>query len=102
MTTFEYEKRLKACNPNLHIKKYGTSMAAIHCGNLHICRVPQGDIWEYNEFATQIGYADQYVNNFNPAGEYRWKKLTKRGRAEAARILYTQRVIKFDDIQKLS
>lgn len=102
MTTFEYEKRLQAVNPKLHIKKYGTSLAAIHYGNKHICRVPQGDIWEYNEFRTEIGYADQYKSNFNPTGEYRYRLMTKRGRAEVARILYTERLILSDDIPKLS
>lgn len=102
MTTSEYEKRLKAVNPKLNIKKYGTSLAAVHYGNKHICRVPQGDIWEYNEFKTEIGYADQYKNNFNPHGEYRYKLMTKRGRAEVARILYTERFISSLDISKLS
>jgi len=102
MTTAEYEKRLKTVNPKLHIKKYGTSLAAIHIGSKHLCRVPQGDIWEHNEFEIRVGYADQYKSQFNPKGEYRFKYLTKRGRAEAARILYTMRVITSKDISYLS
>lgn len=102
MTTLEYEKRLQQVDPKFHIKKYGSSMAAIHYGNKHVCRVPQGDIWEYNEYRIEIGFADQYINNFNPTGEYRYKLMTKRGRAEVARILFTEHLITSNDIPKLS
>lgn len=101
MVLSEFEKRLKAANPNLHIKRYGTSNAGVHNGNTFVCRVPQGDIFEHNVWQTEIGYNDQYISSFNPMGEYRWRKLTRRGRREAAQILYTQRLIKYDDIAKL-
>lgn len=102
MLLSEYEKRLKEVNPKLHIKRYGTSLAAIHLGSRHICRVPQGEIVAHNVFEVRVGHADQYVSDLNPRGEYRFKYMTRRGRTETARILCTQRCIGFNDISKLS
>jgi hypothetical protein len=101
MVLSEFERRLKTANPRLHIKRYGTSMAGVHFGNRYVCRVPQGDIFEHNVFQTEIGHNTQYESSFNPTGEYRWRRLTRRGRRETAQILYTQRLIKYDDIAKI-
>ena len=102
MLLSRYEQLLKECSPKLHIKRYGSSMAAVHNGNQHICRVPQGEINANNTFEIKKGWADQYVSNFNPSGEYRYKLMTRRGRIETAQILYTQRLISFPQISKLS
>ena len=102
MLLSRYEQLLQECNPKLRIKRYGSSMAAVHEGNRHVCRVPQGEINANNTFETKIGWADQYMNNFNPSGEYRYKLMTRRGRIETAQILYTQGLITFPQISKLS
>ena len=102
MILSDFEKRLKAANPRLHIKRYGTSLAGIHNGSEYVCRIPQGEILEHNVFQVEVGYSDQYVSDFNPGGEYRWKKLTRRGRREAAQILYTQRLISLPDVSRIA
>lgn len=102
MLLSEYEARLQSVNPRLRIKRYGTSMAGVHLDNRYICRVPQGEIVANNCFEIRVGQADQYITDFNLTGEYRFKYMTRRGRAETARVLYTARCIKFDDIAKLS
>lgn len=102
MLLSQYETLLQECNPSLRIKRYGSSMAAVHQGSKHICRVPQGEINANNTFEIKKGWADQYMSNFNPAGEYRYKLMTRRGRIETAQILYTQGLISFPQISKLS
>ena len=102
MSITEYEQRLKACNPRLHVKCFGTSKAAVHLGTKFICRIGQGCISPYNEFKPETGVADQYKTAFNPTGTYKWKRMTKRGRAEAAKILYTSGCIRFNQIAKVS
>lgn len=102
MTLNEYEAKLKSVNPRLRIKRYGTSMAGIHEGNKFVCRVPQGEILEHNTYEVRDGEADQYKTQFNPMGYYKYNFMTRRGRAEIARILYTQHLISFSDLTKLS
>lgn len=109
MTLNTYEQRLQSVNKDLYIKRYGTSMASIQSRSgrgrgksHHVCRIPQGEILQNNVFEWRVGHADQYVTDFNPNGEYRFKMLTRRGRSEAARILYTQGLISFSDVSKLS
>ena len=102
MTLNEYEKRLKAANPRLHIKRYGTSMAGIHNGNKFVCRIPQGEILEHNVFEVREGQSDQYKTQFNPLGWYKYKYMTRRGRSETARILYTQGLISYPYLPTLS
>lgn len=102
MTITEYERRLKECNPKLHVKRFGSSKAAIHLGNRFICRIGQGDIPPYNAFRVESGHHDQYKTPMNPGGAYKWKRLLKRGRAESAKILYTTGCIKFNQITKVS
>lgn len=102
MILSEFEKRLKSANPKLRIKRYGTSLAGIHCGNEFVCRIPQGEILEHNVFKVEEGFSDQYKNNFNPMGRYKWRRLTRRGRREAAQILYTQRLISLNDISRIA
>lgn len=102
MSITEYEQRLKACNPKLHVKRFGTSKAAIHLGTRFICRIGQGDLPPYNVFQAETGVADQYKTAFNPTGTYKWKRMTKRGRAEAAKIMYTSGCIRFNQIAKVS
>lgn len=102
MILSDYEARLKAVNPRLHIKRYGTSNAGVHNGNSFVCRVPQGEIIQNNTYETRDGSADQYKNTFNPEGRYKFNLMVRRGRAETARILYTQKLIPFTALSKLS
>ena len=109
MTLNDYEIRLQKVNKELYIKRYGTSLASIQSKsgrgrgkNHHVCRVPQGEIIQNNSYEVKTGFADQYVSNFNPKGEYRYRLLTRRGRSEVARILYTQGLIPFSAISYLS
>lgn len=102
MTIREFERRLKLCNPKLHIKTYGASKAGVHNGNKYVCRVGPGEIMPYNQFVIEYGQADQFVTDLNPKGYYKFKRLIERGRAETARVLYTQRLISLSDISKLS
>ena len=101
MVLSEFEARLKAENPKLHVKRYGTNLAGIHNGNEFVCRIPQGEILEHNVFAIETGHNDQYITSFNLTGGYRWRKLTRRGRREAAQILYTQRLIPLEGISRI-
>lgn len=102
MTLNDYEKRLKAANPKLRIKRYGTSLAGIHEGNKFICRIPQGEILEHNVYEVREGESDQYKTELNPLGWYKYNHMTRRGRSETARILYTQHVISYPAISLLS
>lgn len=102
MILSEYEKLVQSVNPRLRIKRYGSSLAAVHLGYRHICRVPQGEILQNNVYEVRAGFADQYKSDFNPTGEYRFRQLTRRGRSEVARILYTNGLISFTDIPRLS
>lgn len=102
MRLSRYEQRLKNVNPKLHIKRFGQSKATIHYGNIFVCRIGQGCINPYNEFTIRNGFSDQYKTALNPQGEYRYRLMVKRGRAEAAKILYTQKRIKFNQIAGLS
>lgn len=102
MTLREFEQRLQQCNPRLHIKTYGESKAGIHLGTRYICRVGPGEIMPHNQFYMEIGQNDAYISDFNPKGYYKFRRLVERGRAETARILYTQRLISFADVSKLS
>jgi len=109
MTLNEYEKRLQAVNGDLFIKRYGTSLASIQSKSgrgrgksHHICRIPQGEINQHNSWEWRVGHNDQYKSQFNITGEYRYRLLTRRGRSEAARILYTQGLISYSDVSKLS
>lgn len=87
MTLNKFEQKLKQANPNLHIKRYGTDMAAIHNGTEHVCRVPQGEITLYNVTKEEVGYADQHVSFTNPHGEYHWNRMIRRGRGDVAHML---------------
>lgn len=87
MTLTDFETKLKQANPNLHIKRYGTSMAAIHLGTRHICRVPQGEITLYNVTEEADGHRDDLVSTWNPTGAYKWQRLVRRGRGEAVHML---------------
>ena len=108
MILSDFEKRLKLLNKKLHIKRYGASLAGIHYGNEFICRVEQGEILEHNVYEIRVGHADQYVNHINPTGEYRYRFMTRRGRREAAQIIFTEgtkrgsRIISYSDISKLA
>lgn len=108
MTIRDYEKRLQSVNPDLHVKVYGNGMAGIHTKKTHltrqryILRVPNGQITPYNHFISRWGQASQFITNFNPKGYYKVRTMTARGRIEAARVLYTQRFIKYSDIFLLS
>ncbi len=108
MILSDFERRLKACNSKLHIKRYGSSLAGVHYGNDFICRIPQGEILEHNCFEIRKGNADQYISDFNPTGEYRYKYLTRRGRREAAQIIFTEgtrrghRIISYSDIARIA
>lgn len=101
MVLFEYEKLLKTVNPAMRVKKYGTSLAGIHVGNKYIIRIPQGEILEHNVYEMREGFADQYKSTWNPLGRYFYNHMTRRGRREAAQILYTQGVIHLKDIAKI-
>jgi len=107
MILSDYEKRLQAVNPRLNIKKYGSSMAGVHYDKKYLCRVPQGDIFEHNVYEMKWGHADQYKTQFNPSGAYKFKLLTRRGRREAAQVIYTEgikmgtRIISYNDIAKI-
>lgn len=107
MTIREYEKRLQQANPDLYIKTYGTGKAGIHIrGRLtrqrYIMRVPSGQITPYNHFQNRWGQASQFVTDLNPKGYYKLRQFVQRGRIECARVLYTQRLIKYADIMRLS
>lgn len=108
MTLNEYEKRLQAVNPELYIKRYGTSMAGIHTRRVHgpnqshyICRIPQGEIVENDIWEWADGEADQYITTFNETGKYKWKKLTRRGRRNTAHQLYDKGYVSYQDIAKI-
>lgn len=107
MILSDFERRLKAVNPKLSIKKYGSSLAGIHYGNDFVCRIPQGEILEHNVFDIRTGNADQYTTDWNPTGIYKYKYMTKRGRREAVQIVYTEgtkrghKIIAYSDIAKL-
>lgn len=102
MTLNEYERKLKSVNSRLRIKRYGTSLAGIHLGNKFICRIPQGEILEHNTYEVREGEGSQYKSDWNPLGKYKYNFMTRRGRAETARILYTQHLISFSDLTTLS
>lgn len=102
MTLNELEQVLKACNPRLHIKRTASGRAGVHEGNRFICRVDQGEISPYNHFRWEEGENQQMATALNPKGWHKYHRLLKRGRAELARILYTQRVIKLSDIAKVT
>lgn len=87
MTLNTFEQKLKQANPKLHIKRYGTEMAAIHLGTRHVCRVPQGEITLYNVTKEEVGWSDQYKTAFNPTGEYHWNRMVRRGRGDAVHML---------------
>lgn len=108
MTLLEYEKRLQAVNPELYIKKYGTSMAGIHTTRVHgpnqshyICRLPQGEIVENDVWEWREGEADQYKTSLNEKGTYKYKMLLRRGRRQAAHQLYDKGYVSWQDISKI-
>lgn len=104
MTLGEFEQRLQQCNPRLRVRRIRDGMANIHLGNSQkaICRVDTGELTVYNQFKYRTGFADQYITSFNQKGAYKYKHMIKRGRAELARVLYTQRVISLNHISTLS
>lgn len=101
MTLSDFEKRLQACNPKLHIKCYGSSMAGIHAGNQYVCRVPQGEITPYTVIREEIGHADQHKSDLNPTGQYVFKRIIKRGRNDVAEILHRTKLISDSDKAKI-
>lgn len=102
MTLREFERRLQLCNPKLHVKTYGASKAGIHLGSRYICRIGPGEIMPYNQFVMETGQNDSFMSDFNPKGYYQFRRIVERGRAEAARVLYTQRLISLSDVATLS
>jgi hypothetical protein len=102
MTLTQFELRLKQLNPRLHIKRYGTSMAAVHCGNEHICRVPQGEITYHNATEERWGNGDQFRTVWNPTGKYAYQFLLRRGRYDTARMLVQGGYIKRSDVARLA
>lgn len=102
MSLSEYEKRLQAANPRLRIKRVRGGMANVMLGNKSIARVDTGELTLYNQFEYRIGQSDQFMTDFNPKGNYKYKYMIKRGRAELARVLHTSRVIGISDVTKLS
>ena len=95
------ELKLKQANPKLHIKRYGSSMAAVHYGSRHVCRVPVGEITMYNVTREEVGYSDQFVTQLNLNGEYRWNRLLRRGRGEMAHMLQIAGLINAHDAAKI-
>lgn len=102
MTLSEYERRLKAVNPKLHIKRVASGKGGIHLGSQFICRIDTGELTLYNQWKWDEGESQQMATQLNPTGWHKYQRLLKRGRAETARILYTRRVIRMPDIAKLT
>lgn len=102
MTLADFKRRLQACNSELHIKTYGASKAGVFRGTQYICRVEPGDIMPYNVYTNEYGQNDGYMTDFNPKGYYKYRLLVKRGRAEVARVLYTQRLVTLSQVSQLS
>jgi hypothetical protein len=102
MTISEFERKLKRCNPDLYIKKYGTDKVGVHVGSKFLIRIMPGDITPYNKVRYKTIMHDKAVTNFNPKGYLKIKILVGRGRMEAARILYTDRLITLSDVAYLS
>ena len=102
MTLRDFERRLQSCNDQLHIKTYGASKAGVFKGNKYICRIGPGEIMPYNQFTYEYGENGQYASDLNPKGKYKYKRLIERGRAETARVLYTQRHLTLADISTVS
>lgn len=100
MTLSQFEKQLQAVNPDLHIKRYGTSMAAIHYGNEHVCRVPQGEIMYHNLTEERIGYNTEMESPLNPEGKYAYQFLIRRGRYDSARICAAKGLMPWSAIAK--
>lgn len=98
MTLNELERALKTCNPRLHIKRVASGKAGVHLGNRFICRIDQGDVTLYNQWRWDEGLSDQLATPLNPKGWHKYKRMMKRGRAELARVLYTQRVITLSQV----
>jgi hypothetical protein len=87
VTLTHVEKVLKEINPGFHIKRYGTSMAAVHLGNNHLFRMPQGEVTLYNVTQERLGHADQHKSPTNPDGAYKYTFKVRRGLGELAHLL---------------
>lgn len=93
MTLAQLETRLKQINPRLHVKKYGSSMAAVHLGTQHLFRVPQGEITLYSVTEERMGQNDDYRSDLNPRGLYKYNYKLRRGLGELSHLLQTGGVI---------
>ena len=98
MTISDLERNLQRCNPALYIKRTASGKGAVHLGNRFICRIDQGEVTLYNQWRWDQGENQQFATPLNPKGWHKYRHMLKRGRAELARILYTQRVIALADI----
>lgn len=93
MTLTQLEARLKEFDPRFNVKRYGTSMAAVHFGNEHLFRVPQGEVTLYNVTEERVGESQQYATPTNPRGLHKYDYKLRRGLGELAHLLYMGRRI---------
>lgn len=63
-------------------------MAAVHFGNEHLFRVPQGEITLYSVTEPRYGEGDQYKTPRNPRGIYKYDYKLRRGVGELAHLLH--------------